>query len=251
MLAALQTEYGPFRAGDVVANGRRPSIVALRKDTFIFSAGRLWDRAKNISTLAQVAPHLPWPVYVAGENRNPEGETIDHPHVRQLGHLSRNQLLYWFGHASIYALPARYEPFGLSALEAGLAGCALVLGDIPSLREIWDGAAMFVPPNDAEALKQALVKLIVDRDLRTELGRTARRTAERYTPAKMAEGYLRAYAKLIEKSGTTRTFNIQHPASNIQLESDGTGFVEPSADCQPAIRQTDSLRYTGRAACAS
>ncbi len=32
-------------------------------------------------------------------------------------------------------LPARYEPFGLSVLEAALSGCALVLGDIPSLRE--------------------------------------------------------------------------------------------------------------------
>ena len=32
--------------------------------------------------------------------------------------------------ASIYALPARYEPFGLSILEAALSGCALVLGDI-------------------------------------------------------------------------------------------------------------------------
>ena len=50
---------------------------------------------------------------------------------------------------SIYALPARYEPFGLSVLEAALSGCALVLGDIPSLREIWDGAALFVDPDDA------------------------------------------------------------------------------------------------------
>ena len=35
-------------------------------------------------------------------------------------------------------LPARYEPFGLSILEAALSGCALVLGDLPSLRELWD-----------------------------------------------------------------------------------------------------------------
>ena len=41
--------------------------------------------------------------------------------------------------ASIYALPARYEPFGLSILEAALSGAALVLGDIPSLREVWGG----------------------------------------------------------------------------------------------------------------
>ncbi len=35
-------------------------------------------------------------------------------------------------------------------------GCALVLGDIPTLRELWDGAALFVPPDDPEELVSAL-----------------------------------------------------------------------------------------------
>jgi hypothetical protein len=46
-------------------------------------------------------------------------------------------------------LPARYEPFGLSVLEAALSGCALVPGDIASLRGNWDGVAEFVCPDDA------------------------------------------------------------------------------------------------------
>ena len=40
--------------------------------------------------------------------------------------------------------PARYEPFGLGILEAATQGCALVLGDLPSLVELWKGAARFV-----------------------------------------------------------------------------------------------------------
>ena len=59
-----------------------------------------------------------------------------------------DELVRSYGDASIFALPARYEPFGLSILEAALSGCALVLGDLPSLRELWTGAAMFVPPDD-------------------------------------------------------------------------------------------------------
>ena len=55
------------------------------------------------------------------------------------------------GRAAIYALPARYEPFGLSILEAALSGCALVIGDIPSLREIWADAALFVPSDGHDA----------------------------------------------------------------------------------------------------
>jgi glycogen synthase len=59
----------------------------------------------------------------------------------------------WYARASIYALPARYEPFGLSALEAALSGCALILGDIPSLREVWLEAAPYVSPDDESAPK--------------------------------------------------------------------------------------------------
>ena len=71
------------------------------------------------------------------------------PELRCLGR-HRGRLENWFAHASIYALPARYEPFGLSSWKQP-RGCALVLGDIASLREICD-AALFIPPDDTERL---------------------------------------------------------------------------------------------------
>ena len=54
---------------------------------------------------------------------------------------------------------ARYEPFGLAVLEAAQAGMRLVLSDIPSFRELWDGAATFVASRRADllpALRHAL-----------------------------------------------------------------------------------------------
>ena len=38
-----------------------------RPRTFVLTAGRLWDEAKNVAALADVAPTLTWPVYLAGE----------------------------------------------------------------------------------------------------------------------------------------------------------------------------------------
>ena len=83
--------------------------------------------------------------------------------------------------ASIYAMPARYEPFGLSILEAGLSGCALVLGDIPSLREHWEGAAVFVAPDDRDALRSAIARLIDNPGRLAELGRRARVRGQEFT----------------------------------------------------------------------
>jgi hypothetical protein len=45
--------------------------------------------------------------------------------VTPLGELTRRQLAREMGCAAIFAAPARYEPFGLAALEAALSGCAL------------------------------------------------------------------------------------------------------------------------------
>jgi glycosyltransferase involved in cell wall biosynthesis len=118
--------------------------------------------------------------------------------VQRLGRLSPAALAAWLGCAAIFALPARYEPFGLSALEAGLAGCALVLGDIPSLRDIWDGAALFVPPEQPAALADTLRGLIKHAAHREHWARQARRHALEYTPERMAQAYVALYAELMQ-----------------------------------------------------
>ena len=200
MLDALDTYYGPFAAGQVIPNGR--DLIAFapgEKQPFVFSAGRLWDEAKNIGALAHAARDLPWPVLVAGETAHPNGRPAMPAHVRLLGCLTPAQVAAHLAHAAIYALPARYEPFGLSALEAGLSGCALVLGDIPSLREVWGEAALFVPPDDSDTLHAALCRLIEDAGLREEMGIRARIRAQAYAPERMAEGYLAAYQALLQE----------------------------------------------------
>ena len=62
--------------------------------------------------------------------------------------MPRGEVDDWFSRATVYAAPSLYEPFGLAPLQAALHGCALVLSDIGSFRELWDGCAEFVPPGD-------------------------------------------------------------------------------------------------------
>lgn len=197
MRAALEIEYGPLDAVRVIPNGRRnDESHACKKRCLILAAGRLWDEAKNLQRLAAAAPGVPWPVCVAGPDCAPDGTRVEFLSVRHLGVLRPAVLRRWFARAAIYALPARYEPFGLSVLEAAQAGCALVLGDIPSLREYWDGAALFADPDDGDALHAALSRLIEDAALRTHLGVRARRRAMFMTAPRMADAYAAIYAEM-------------------------------------------------------
>ncbi|RKH55657.1 glycosyltransferase family 4 protein [Corallococcus aberystwythensis] len=187
-----------FPSARVIPNARRAEdFVPAAKERFVLAAGRLWDEAKNLATLDAAAAGLPFDVHVAGAALHPgSGAVVATRNTRPLGHLPPPVLARWMSRASIYALPARYEPFGLSALEAALAGCALVLGDIPSLREVWGDAACFVPPDEPRALARALHFLMSHPNEREALAARGRQRALTFTPGRMVEAYLGLYASL-------------------------------------------------------
>jgi glycosyltransferase involved in cell wall biosynthesis len=218
MLDSLDDLYGPLSRTRVIANGRDPARYRpLPKHPFVLSAGRVWDKAKNIAALDAVAPRLDWPVLVAGDARGPDGSDAPPRHVRHLGRLPSEELARVYGRAAIFALPARYEPFGLAVLEAALAGCALVLGDIPTLRELWDGAAVFVDPDDRSGLTGALDRLAADPVRRKALGGLARRRAHAYSAVRMARSYRQAYADLLGERWSYRS----SPASHMRAPAPG------------------------------
>lgn len=206
MLRALARHYGLPRGGRVIPNGCFPDrFLPAAKEDFVLAAGRLWDGGKNIAALDSIAAQLGCPVYVAGDVMHPTGALVAPRAVRPLGMLAPETLAHWMARASIYALPARYEPFGLSILEAAASGCALVLGDIPSLREFWHGAAVFVPPENPDALVQAISALRRDRERRSWLGSEARRRAQDFSAGRMAFGYRQLYSELIDAQCSSAT----------------------------------------------
>jgi glycosyltransferase involved in cell wall biosynthesis len=194
----MQALYAPPRPGRVIWNGisGRPRPAA--KQPFILAAGRLWDEAKNIHALVRIADSIAWPIRIAGPcSVAPElGRFVPGGRVELLGELPRTALADQMARAAIFAAPALYEPFGLAILEAAAAGCALILADIPSLRELWDGAAMFVDPRSDSALRDGLARLTAEGALRQSLGRSAAQRARRYSVGAMAESYRGTYDAL-------------------------------------------------------
>jgi len=203
MLDMMNRQYGYISNGRVIYNARDPQVFKpLEKEDFVLTVGRLWDEAKNVAALDAIAGDVKWPIYAAGEAAHPNKSVKQHRNVLGLGQLNTEEVAKWFGRASIYALPARYEPFGLTALEAALSGCALVLGDIPTLREIWADNAIYVQPDRHEELREALNFLIGNPQVRQRLGDSARSRARLFDPQRMGCDYLEVYQDLV----------MEHPA---------------------------------------
>ena len=198
MLGELSRWHGPFARTAVLPNGIGATPVPAPGRSGpprVFAAGRFWDEAKNFAALAAVAPRLGRPVRLAGLP-DPVGDRPPPAGVEFLGRLDAADMAAAYRDAAIYCLPAKYEPFGLTPLEAARSGCALVLGDVPSLREVWGDAAAFVPPDDPGALFDTLHALTRDRGRRAVLGRAALARSARHTRDAMTDAYLAAYESL-------------------------------------------------------
>jgi len=171
----------------------RKSDAVREGQPFVLGSGRFWDAAKNLAVLDAAAEGLAWAVVVAGDL----GDGAPPRHARATGVLDRDALAALRRAAPIYAAPALYEPFGLGILEAARDRCALVLGDIPSLRELWDDAAIFVDRRDPGALLEVLACLIEAPQIRNDLAERALARAEEYSIERTASAYRGLYRRLV------------------------------------------------------
>ncbi|MHC2467758.1 glycosyltransferase family 4 protein [Bradyrhizobium embrapense] len=203
---AIHEIYCPNTPGTVIWNGALPVSLPTPKRAFLLAAGRLWDPAKNLSATAELAQGLDWPVLMAGPT---SGGIAAGP--IWLGSLDHDSLLARMKQAAIFVSLALYEPFGLAVLEAASAGCALVLSDIPTFRELWDDAALFVDPADKRELNRAVNRLCADYDWRVQLQHAAQERSRRYSLAQMAGTYHDLYAALPAARAT------QSPAPALEM----------------------------------
>lgn len=193
--AALRRCYdGPADIA-VVYNAVTP-VPAAERQPVVLAAGRWWDDGKNAATLDAAAAATLWPVHMAGSLAGPNGASRQLAHARPLGELAAPRLRQLLASAGIFVSPSLYEPFGLAPLEAAIAGLPLVLADIPTFREIWDGAALFAAPREPNEFAGLINRLAGDSDLRARLGAAARLRALGLTPARQAEAMAGLYAQI-------------------------------------------------------
>ena len=191
--AALASVYGPIERLRVVHNATDAVSCDAAKRPFVLAAGRWWDEGKDAATLDRAARASVWPVRLVGALHSPGGQVVAIAYAEALGSLCPEALRGLMRDAAIFVSPSRYEPFGLAVLEAATHHATLVLADIPTFRELWQGAALFVPPGDADGFADAIATLAGDPGLRRRLALAAAEIARGFAPKRHLDGVLAAY----------------------------------------------------------
>ena len=204
MLEQIGLHYGKLQSTSVIHNGRTAGLFNphMSKEENIVSMGRLWDGGKNVALLLR--QDLPLPVHIIGSDRHPEFESqtlaaeVFASNVHLEPEQDERQIVQTLARAGIYAATSQYEPFGLALVEAALSRCAIIASDIPTFRELWEGAAVFFRNNDTVSLCHAVESLQHDPALRRAQGNLAYQHARQHFSAeRMVAGYRNLYQGLL------------------------------------------------------
>ncbi|MGB6300194.1 MAG: glycosyltransferase family 4 protein [Rivularia sp. (in: cyanobacteria)] len=97
-----------------------------------------------------------------------------------------------------FVFPSRYEPFGLVITEAMATGLPVITASCTGAAPlITPEAGIVLPnPNDIKALAEAMQKLSLNPDLRTNMGRAAREIALQHTWKNMANQYVDLFEEI-------------------------------------------------------
>lgn len=198
MLEELARSFTLSRNTAIVAHGRRLDARFQNfRELRAIAAGRVTDDAKGLDTLAHVTS--PMPIVVAGETRpGEEGKVPGFGTARLIGQLSEPEMIDLLEHSSVFLALSHYESFGMTGLEAGLCGCAVVARNILPLLEVWGSAALYF--EDSDSLSAILERLSSNPQVLRDARESAFRRAQRFTRARMVEQYLSLYRRVMAPS---------------------------------------------------
>lgn len=171
----------------------------LSRTPYILAVGTVQPR-KNylrlIEALDQVRRYADVQLIIAGKPAWLSDPILEaaaaRPYVRLLGFVEDGDLPAFYRQARAFVYPSLYEGFGLPPLEAMACGTPVVASTASSVPEAVGDAGLLHDPLDTDDLAAALVRVLTDDTLRTELREKGAARAARFTWARTAREWLAA-----------------------------------------------------------
>jgi glycosyltransferase involved in cell wall biosynthesis len=194
-----------FRPGAARSGSARPPG---EERSFLYPA--ITNPHKNHRTLLEafakvVAVRDDAVLVLTGSAGTAEGAVIDAidelgltRNVRRLGRVPAEQLEGLFREAVALVYPSTYEGFGLPLAEAMSVGCPVIASDRTALPEVLGEAGILLEPHDVDGWAGAMLRLLGDEGLRTELIAAGRERVSSLSPEEAARRQVAVYRLALE-----------------------------------------------------
>lgn len=211
--------YGNVKGIDLTYFSRKPEIMEfaqkLKKEgmfTFLFVGRIVGDKGINelCKSMAQLSGFAPVRLFLVGpyeDDLDPisqkSKEMIEkNPAIEYVGPMYGDELLAYYAAADCYVFPSYREGFPNTVLEAGAMGLPCIVTDINGSREIIvEGEnGVIIPPRDEEALFQAMLEMIRNKQNREYMAGKARdMIASRYEQSFVQKCLMEFYEDILKQ----------------------------------------------------
>lgn len=168
-----------------------------QEDNIILFAGRFVE-LKGIKEIISVANELPeYEFWFVGDG--PLKDILKGNNIINLGYKQTNELIKLYNKATICLLPSHHEGFSNAGLE--IISCSRCLICTPKgfseyIENKKDG--IIIPSKNKNALKDAVIDLMLDKDKREKIEKKARKKALKYNLDTVAKKYIDVYSKILK-----------------------------------------------------
>jgi len=190
----------------VIPNGiHSEKFIPKKKSEKILVVSRLFERKGVQYVINAMKDIKDYELVICGDGPYKEQleqqiSKLDNNNIHLLGYVSDERLKYEYETSSIFVFTSSAENFPVVLLEAMASGCAIITTNTTGCPEVVGDTASFVRPKNPEDIRNALIKLINNDELRSELGAKARkRVEEEFAWEKIAKQYLSIYEEVISK----------------------------------------------------
>lgn len=114
------------------------------------------------------------------------------------GYVDQVDMSELYSGAEVFVYPSIYEGFGLPPLEAMKCGTPVIVSNTSSLPEVVGDAGIFINPFDIDSIKDGILKVINDKDLRKELIDRGYKQASKFDWSKAAANIINVYREILE-----------------------------------------------------
>lgn len=191
-----------YEAADAISDSAKP-VEALSGKQFIMYVGRPTPH-KNLGRLIEAfgllhGQHPDLKLVLAGK-KDANYQRIEARGVEGVvftDFVSEGELRWLYENCQAYVFPSLSEGFGLPGLEAMVHGAPVVSSNATCLPEIYEDAAHYFDPLDAQAIADAINEVLTDKELRSGLVAKGRTQVKKFSWQHMAEQTVEVYQQAL------------------------------------------------------